>query len=501
MTEEQGFRDNDNFRLSTTLGEIRLSTTLCEKEREIEDLNDNVDQLKTELQKRQTSIKEIKTELQKKEEVFHKKLSEERESRQDESRRLCAKEREVRQLSNDVTLAVAESRKLQCTIDSMRLMAEPTRAEISDLREWKQQKLGLIEQQRNELKTMKGEMLNLNCQCKEMQETITSRDKELQERKEAFERKLVEERGSKQDENRRLRNALCVKEREVNQLNADIKMAVADAKKHLRTIDSMRLIAESTSAEISSLKSWKQQTSDVMEELINELEGMKSEISGLTCSCEERQEKIIALEKQMQEKEEIFNKKLIEERGSGRDENRRLRTALSEKESEINQLNADAKEAITNTKKLQATIDSMSLLNEPILAENLGLKEAIKDSASEKKKMTKQINDLTLWKEDALLRMKRSGQERVASDALSQMIVELENKLERYRKKIQESTKALAVMEETLMTVETHRENERTKYQESTKALALMEEALMTVETHRKMLVQKKLCTDREMDI
>lgn len=323
----------------------------------------------------------------------------------------------------------------------------------------------------------------------------------MQERKEAFERKLVEERGSKQDENRRLRNALCVKEREVNQLNDDIKMAVADAKKHLRTIDSMRLIAESTSAEISSLKSWKQQTSDVMEELINELEGMKSEISGLTCSCEERQEKIIALEKQMQEKEEIFNKKLIEERGSGRDENRRLRTALSKKESEINQLNADAKEAITNTKKLQATIDSMSLLNEPILAENLGLKEAIKDSASEKKKMTKQINDLTLWKEDALLRMKRSGQERVASDALSQMIVELENKLERYRKKIQESTKALAVMEETLMTVETHRENERTKYQESTKALALMEEALMTVETHRKMLVQKKLCTDREMDI
>ena len=377
LTEEQGSRDNENF---------RLNTTLREKEKEIEDLNDNVDQLKTKLQKRETIIKEIKTELQKKEEVFHKKLSEERESRQDESRRLCAKEREVRQLSNDVTLAVAESRKLQCTIDSMRLMAEPTRVEISDLREWKQQKLGLIEQQRNELKTMKGDMLNLNCQRKDMQETIASREKELQERKEAFERKLIEERGSRQDENRRLRTALCVKEREINQLNDDIRMAVADAKKHLRTIDSMRLIAESTSMEISSLKSWKQQTSVVMEELINELEGMKSEISGLTCSCEERQEKINTLEKQMQEKEEILNKKLIEERGSRQDENRRLRTALSEKENEIKQHKADAKEAITNTKKLQATIYSMSLLNEPILAENLDLKEAIEDSASEKKK-------------------------------------------------------------------------------------------------------------------
>ena len=65
--------------------------------------------------------------------------------------------------------------------------------------------------------------------------------------------------------------------------------------------------------------------------------------------------------------------------------------------------------------------------------------------------MTKQINELTLWKEDALFRMKRSYQEKMASDALSQMIVELENKVERYRIKFQESTKALAVMEETLM--------------------------------------------------
>jgi len=92
----------------------------------------------------------------------------------------------------------------------------------------------------------------------------------------------------------------------------------------------------------------------------------------------------------------------------------------------------------------------------------------------------------------------------MASDVLAQMIVDLENKLEHYRTKFQESTKALAVMEETLMTVETHHENElgryRTKYQESTKALAVMEKALMTVEIHRKMLVQKKPCIDEEQN-
>merc|ERR1719401_934860 len=284
----------------------------------------------------------------------------------------------------------------------------------------------------------------------------------------------------------------------------------------------MRLMAESTSAEISDLKSWKQQTSVVMEELINELETMKSEISDLNCQCRERQEKIINLEKalrerqekiinlekKLQESEEAFNKKLIVERVSRQDENHHLRTALSAKEIEINQLNADAKEATTDARKLQDTIDSMSLITEPILAENLDLKkwkqQAITNSVSEKDKLKKQIHELTLWKDDALLKIERRDKEKLASDALAQMVVDLENKLERYRTKFQDSTKALAVMEETLMTVETQQENEleryRTKYEESTKALAVMEEALMTVETHRKMLVQTKPCTNGEIN-
>merc|ERR1711957_342415 len=86
--------------------------------------------------------------------------------------------------------------------------------------------------------------------------------------------------------------------------------------------------------------------------------------------------------------------KLIEERGSRQDENLRLKSALCTKESELNQLTAEAKEAATDTGKLQATIDSMRQTKEPILKENSDLKEWKRDAAQ-------QIIDSTVWKEQA----------------------------------------------------------------------------------------------------
>merc|ERR1711957_106010 len=142
--------------------------------------------------------------------------------------------------------------------------------------------------------------------------------------------------------------------------------------------------------------------------------------------------------------------KLIEERGSRHDENLRLKSALCTKESNLNQLNAEAKVAATDTRKLQATIDSMRQTKEPILKENSDLKEWKRDAAQ-------QIVDLTVWKEQAQLLINQYKKEKLASDVLAQMVVDLEKKLERYRRKYQASTKALAVMEETLRTVATHR--------------------------------------------
>merc|ERR1711957_1005782 len=126
--------------------------------------------------------------------------------------------------------------------------------------------------------------------------------------------------------------------------------------------------------------------------------------------------------------------KLIEERGSRHDENLLLKSALCTKESNLNQLNAEAKVAATDTRKLQATIDAMRQTKEPILKENSDLKEWKRDAAQ-------QIIDLTVWKEQAQLLINQKKKK----------------KLERYRRKYQASTKALAVMEETLRTVATHR--------------------------------------------
>merc|ERR1711957_516412 len=108
--------------------------------------------------------------------------------------------------------------------------------------------------------------------------------------------------------------------------------------------------------------------------------------------------------------------KLIEERGSRQDENLRLKSALCTKESNLNQLNAEAKVAATDTRKLQATIDSMRQTKEPILKDNSDLKEWKQDAAQ-------QIIDLTVWKEQAQAVMNQYKKEKLASDVLAQMVV------------------------------------------------------------------------------
>jgi len=117
--------------------------------------------------------------------------------------------------------------------------------------------------------------------------------------------------------------------------------------------------------------------------------------------------------------------------------------------------NADVKEVGMDARKLHATICSMRLTAKPRVAEIANLREwkhkaliENRTSASRKDEMTQQIYELTLWKEEALLTMKRGNREKLAS---AQMIDDLENDLKRYWNKYQDSMKALALMEEALL--------------------------------------------------
>jgi len=237
----------------------------------------------------------------------------------------------VLRLNDDIMVAVTDVRKHKRIIDSMRLMAEPTLAEISDLRKWKQHILVVLEKQTKESGKMICEITHLKSQCKESQKTHFNTETRLKEREEAFKKKLVEERGCRQDENRRLTTALCVKEGEVRQLNEGIMLAVTDARKHQRIIAAMRLMAEPTLSEISDLKDWKQQTLVVLEEQTKESEKMTSQIAHLNSQCQERQEKLLNTETKLKKREEAFKKKLTEERGCRQEENCRLRTLMSRK--------------------------------------------------------------------------------------------------------------------------------------------------------------------------
>lgn len=251
------------------------------------------------------------------------------------------------------------------------------------------------------MEEMKKEIACLNSLCEERYQAIVRKETELQDTKAAFNKKLIEERGSGKDENRRLRSELYAKEKEVYGLNNENMLAITNVRKHQRIIDSMRLMAEPTLVEISDLREWKQQTLVAMDEQTVELEKVKIERTHLSSQCEEQQERVCDTESKLREREELFKNKL-----------------------------ADLKKW-----KQQA-------------------RNAIKDSISGKDDMAEQIDELALRKEEALLTMDRSNKENLAS---AQRIDDLENELKYYLKKYKESMKALALMEKALMTVETHR--------------------------------------------
>merc|ERR1712032_1431010 len=131
---------------------------------------------------------------------------------------------------------------------------------------------------------------------------------------------------------------------------------------------------------------------------------LRDQIGAARLSIEEKNEEASTLnasvkrfEHEAEEIKEFFEKKLKEEREKRLDEDRRFSTTLLAKEREVNRLNDDLKTAITDMKKVD--------------------------------------------------------QEMLASNILTQRIVDLEAELNHYQTKYHKSISALTEMEEALLTV------------------------------------------------
>lgn len=314
-----------------------------------------------------------------KEQIFQQKLVEERGSRHEANRclrnHLSAKEREIDQLKHNVQVAVKEAKKYQSMIDSMRLMEEPTSKEISDLREWRGEAQGVMEQQRNDLNKLKREIISINRKCDEKQQTITNKDNEISSLR------------SKYEESQKIQSNLT---------------------------ESM------------------QRNSGIMEVQNNRLEKMKNMISSLSSQCEEGQKRITNQEAEIS----FLHDKHWE--------HKQLQSEMQATNDNLSkQLDTEVYEAtIRIEKKLSATIKDRDLL----MMGAQSKPDVTSRSIAENIQMTQQINELMLWKEDALRR----------GVLLAQKMEHLENDLKRYRMKYQKSKKALADMEKVLMAVETH---------------------------------------------
>ena len=122
-----------------------------------------------------------------------------------------------------------------------------------------------------------------------------------------------------------MNNSICVKEKEVDQLNASLKQATDDARKMQAKIDSTNLIIE---AKVLDIETSSEQMRDMQDQIVaarDLIEEKNEEISNLTSS-------VKCLEDEVQDTKDSSEKKTAEERGPRLDETRRLQTSLVAKE-------------------------------------------------------------------------------------------------------------------------------------------------------------------------
>lgn len=508
-------------------------------------------------------VEGLERDIQDREDAFNRKLAEERGPRLDENRylrtALHAQKREVQQANERTRVAAAEARKSQSAVDAMKLLAEPHRAEIAELRAWKQGALDKMEEQRKRsddlqrhckewqqciaekeeevqeregvisrlrewkqhtsnamegqrhgLELLKKEIAGLRHQCEESDEQIVTMATEAQEREEIFHRKLVEEQESRQDENSRLRTELCAKEKKVKQLEDSAMVAVTEARKHQDLAESMRLMARPTLAQISELEKWKQwalgamkeqskrseQMTREMADLMIQHQEMRAETSSLRDECEEQRRHAMGREAELEQGRSELRAWRQRTAGAMEEQSERMertkrkiadlngqyeekRVVVAKREAEIACLRGECEEHRRRIQVQEAAAARVHAALRSTLARLAGRLDADEYEAARRLEgelaatsgegdapatatrseadamhMAKQIHELTLWKKEA---QKKAEQERLASGVLAQRVDDLENSVERYRSKYQQSKKALAGMEKALLTVETQR--------------------------------------------
>ena len=120
----------------------------------------------------------------------------------------------------------------------------------------------------------------------------------------------------------------------------------------------------------------------------------------------------------------------------------------SELQSKIGKLDAAEYES---TSRFEQELLAMSKERDMIEVDAAEKLKVISELISENNQMIQEINELTLWKEETVVIMKRGEKEKLASDVLVQRIVDLGNNLEHYQTKYHKSMRALAELEEALL--------------------------------------------------
>lgn len=348
------------------------------------------------------------------------------------------------------------------------LQEELATAEVSSL-EIKQHVQDLIGSHTIESEKASAEMKNLQDQIKTTERSLAEKSEEvtildanvksletqLQETNEAFRNKLIEERGSRQDENRQLKNILSFKEKELRECNDKIDRAAVEERKMVATIDSMKLVIEASQVENNKAAAKQEAISknliekendatrckDLVADLESKLESTKAlvtETNASIMSVSQDRDRLATQLNDLTNAMEIRDEKMQSEfRIEIDDLVRKLKMSENEKSSYFEQIISDM-----DAEKELLKMDATSKL------------DVISDLITENNQWIQEVNDLASSKEETQLLLKLCKQEKMASD---DRISELENDLEKCQVKYKKSMEALTEMEEVLLVVDNQR--------------------------------------------
>jgi chromosome segregation ATPase len=355
-------RNNDDGKMSALSKEIaRLEDQVSNKAAENAALAIDVERLEREL-------RECKEELD-------RQLTAERGLRLDTQslleRRICDKDKQINQLNTDLSAALSDSRKLQSKIDTMIITSDASSAELSSLKNWKinaekvlvenKDKDKQINQLSNDLSAALSDSRKLQSKIDAMMITSDASSAELSSLKKW---KINAEKVLDENED---------KDKQINQLSNDLSAALSASRKLQSKVDTMMITSEASSAELSSLKKWKINAEKVLfenEDKDKQINQLSNDLSAALSDSRKLQSKVDAMmitsEASSAELSSLKNWKINAEKVLFENE---------DKDKQINQLSNDLSAALSDSRKLQSKVDAMMITSEASSAELSSLKK------------------------------------------------------------------------------------------------------------------------------